>query len=235
MRKRHALQLLPVVERLVRELGNGRMHASLLVKDAPAGVRTRFVKAFEQRVAAIFQPDVPQQEVGHGSFFRTLLGNGRQLFVVAHQYELVDGVMLLMTGRQDTYQVGFQNLRGFVDDGQLEMLQREQVEAVVDGGRGTHKDTCACHLLLDVGQLGTVIQAVFQQVRHETLVARQFVADTDERGTVGNAGIREHGTDFIHCPVGVRQQQDRGVRFAQGFFHHEAQGTRGFSGTRRTY
>ena len=33
--------------------------------------------------------------------------------------------MLLMTGRQDAYQVGFQNLRGFVDDGQLEMLQRE--------------------------------------------------------------------------------------------------------------
>ena len=70
----------------------------MLVKDAAAGIRTRFVKAFEQRVAAIFQPDVPQQEVGHGSFFRTLLGNGRQLFVVAHQYELVDGVMLLMTG-----------------------------------------------------------------------------------------------------------------------------------------
>ena len=115
------------------------------------------------------------------------------------------------------------------------MLQREQVEAVVDGGRGTHKDTCACHLLLDVGQLGTVIQTVFKQVRHETLVARQFVADTDERGTVGNAGIREHGTDFIHRPVGVRQQQNGGVRFAQGFFHHETQGTRGLPGTRRPH
>ena len=115
------------------------------------------------------------------------------------------------------------------------MFQREQVEAVIDGGRGTHKDTCACHFLLDVGQFGTVIQTVFQQVRHETLVARQLVADTDERGTVGNAGIREHGTDFIHRPVGVRQQQDGGVRFAQGFFHHETQGTRGLSGTRRSH
>ena len=86
------------------------MHAPLLVKDAPAGVRTRFVKAFKQRVAAIFQTDVPQQEVGHGSFFRTLLGNGRQLLVVAHQDKFVDGVMLLMTGRQDTYQVRLQNL-----------------------------------------------------------------------------------------------------------------------------
>ena len=102
--------MLLVIKRLVRELGNGRVHASLLVKNAPAGVRTRFVKAFEQRVAAVFQPDGLQKEVGHGCFFRTLLGNGRQLFVVTYEDKLVDGVMLLMTGRQDTDQVGFQNL-----------------------------------------------------------------------------------------------------------------------------
>ena len=115
------------------------------------------------------------------------------------------------------------------------MLQREEVEPTVEGGRRTHEDTGAVDFLLDVGQLGTVGQAVLQQVRHETLVARQFAADADERGFLGNAGIEEHGTDFIHRSVGVRQEQDGRIRFAQGFFHHVTQGTRSLSGTRRAY
>ena len=110
MGKRHALQLFPVVEGLVGELGNGRVHASLPAEHTAARVGTRLIQAFEEGVAAVLQSDLSQEGVGDDSFFGTLLGNGRKLLVVAYQYELVDGVMLLMAGREDTNQVGFQYL-----------------------------------------------------------------------------------------------------------------------------
>ena len=56
----------------------------------------------------------------------------------------------------------------------------------------------------------------------------------DEQGTVGNAGIREHGTDFIHRPVGTTTAGWR-CPVHSGLLHHEAQGTRGLSGARRTH
>ena len=233
--KRYTLQLLPVVEGLVGELGNGRVHASLLTEHTAARVGTRLVQAFKKGVAAVLQSDLSQDRVGDGSFFGTLLSDGRKLLVVAHQYELVDGVMWLVTSREDTNQVGFQYLRGLVDECQLEMFQREEVEATAERGRRTHEDTGAVDFLPDVGQLGAVGQAVLQQVRYETLVARQFAADADKRGFLSNAGVEEHAADLIHRPVGVRQEQDGRIQFAQGFFHHVAQGTRSLSGTRRAY
>lgn len=110
-----------------------------------------------------------------------MLGDGRQLLVITYEDKLLDGILLIVAGRQDTDQIRFENLRSFVNNSQVEPLEVEEMQAVIDGRRRTYKDTCAADFFLDVCQFGTVFQAVFQQVGSKPSVTRQFMPDPDER------------------------------------------------------
>ena len=109
------------------------------------------------------------------------------------------------------------------------------MQAVVDGRSRTDKNTRLCNFLPDIRQLRAVGQAVLQQVGHKTLVAGQFVADTDERMLFGNSRIDQHAANLVYRTVGIREQQQRGLRVGQCLFHHVAQGTRRLSRSRRSY
>ena len=164
MRQRNRFQMFLIIKGMVREFGNSRVHASLFVKNAPEVLFALAVQPFEERVAAVGQSDSLQKRIGDRCLIGTLLGDGRQLLVITYEDKLLDGIFLIVAGRQDTDQVRFENLRSFVNNSQVEPLEVEEMQAVIDGRRRTYKDTCAADFFLDVCQFGTVFQAVFQQV-----------------------------------------------------------------------
>ena len=235
VRKGHGFQPLLRVKGVVGELGDGRVHAPLLAEHAPELRRALPVQAFEKRVAAIRQPDSEQERVGHPGFCLVLLGYGGQLFVIAYQYELVNRVSRCVLCREDADKVGLQYLGGFVDNRGLKVLHAEQVQTSVEGAGGSCEDAGAGDAGTDVAQLGTIRQAVLQQVGDETLVACHFVPDADKRVAFGDARLCQHVADFVYRTVGVGQQQKGGLRVGQGFFYHVAQGARGLSRSRRAY
>lgn len=152
-----------IIKGMVREFGNSRVHASLFVKNAPEVLFALAVQPFEERVAAVGQSDSLQKRIGDRCLIGTLLGDGRQLLVITYEDKLLDGILLIVAGRQDTDQIRFENLRSFVNNSQVEPLEVEEMQAVIDGRRRTYKDTCAADFSLMSVSLGQSSRLCFSR------------------------------------------------------------------------
>ena len=130
----NGLELLGEIERAVGEVGDGRMHATLMVQRTnevgAAGAQLLMDEAFEERHLTVGEADGAQLRFGDGAVAVVLLHDGRQLLIVADEDEFIDVAALGCVGGrtvagQQSDDVRFENLRGLVDDGQMEMLHVE--------------------------------------------------------------------------------------------------------------
>ena len=125
------------------------MHTALVVECADevgaSGAQLLADEALKETVFAACQADGLQFRLGDGRTSFVLLYHGRQLLVVTDKDKLVDvaaahgvfagrllctrhAVLALMTG-EESDEIGLQNLRALVDDGQREVFQRKEIGA----------------------------------------------------------------------------------------------------------
>ena len=191
------------------------------------------VHPFEQRVAQVVQADGSQSFVCHLRPYRRLHHYGRQLFVVTYHHELADSLFARWRApAEQTQQLGLQNLCGFVNDGRIETLQGKQLTLAGEGGHRSYKDGAAFHPFDDCPSVATGCQHILYQIGPVRLFTSQLAADADE------VYVRFDGAErfayLVHCPVGIREQQQLLPLPVQPF-HDAAQGTRRLSGTGRAY
>ena len=134
-------------------------------------------EAFEERVAAIGEPDGVEPLVVDHRLAGVLLHYGWQLLIVADEDKLVGS-------GQQAHNVGFQDLAGLVDDGQVEVFEVEEVGSAEHGCRGSHDDLRVENLAFDLHQLAILLQCVVEQVVAKALVARVLVADAQEMDAI---------------------------------------------------
>ena len=122
------------------------------------------------------QLDGVQHGVVNAAFFLALLYHGGQLFVVADKDEAGDSLT-----RKESYELRFKYLTGFVDDGQRELLDAEDVGARLQHAGGADDDTRLLKLLADVAELWPLAKGFFEQMRTVGRFARGTVAHAQER------------------------------------------------------
>ena len=173
----HGAQMLGEVELMVGELGYLRVHAALPREHArEVGTAVHLLDAdepFEERVAAVGEAHGVELRIGDGRQAGVLLHHGWQLLVVSDEDELVG------MGQQ-SHDVGFKNLTGLIDDGQVEVLQAKEVAAAEHGRCGADDDLCVEYLALDLCQLAILLQGVVEQMVAVAPVAGVLVADAQE-------------------------------------------------------
>ena len=113
------------VEHGVREFGNVGVHPALALQNAyellPSAGTLMPYESFEERIAAVSYSRFEQQGIVHRRFLLRLLNDGRQLLVVAYEYEASDELLRVGAGGvsgEESYYVGFGYLSCLVDDGE---------------------------------------------------------------------------------------------------------------------
>ena len=81
-----------------------------------------------------------------------LLYDGGQLFLVAYEHKLGDGVLAraYILRREQTYNLGLEYLGGLVDNSQVEMLDRQEGYLTVEGCGGAAEHTATLYHLPDL-------------------------------------------------------------------------------------
>ena len=95
-------------------------------------------------------------------------------------------------------------MRRFIDDGQCETFQGEELEVPVDGGGGAYDDTRSCEALPQLLHPCTLFRDGVEEIGPAGFFAGKLTADTDEV----DAALHQFTANLVNGTVGVRQHED---------------------------
>ena len=187
-------------------------------------------ETLEEGMAAILQSDFPEQRLCNLGRFLGLLHDSRQLFVVADENKLVDGIPSPVLRGKYAQQVRLQDLRGFVDDSQFKMFQREEVKFRGYGRRRPYEHPRLRNHPPDGCRIGASSHFLSQQLVVEACITRKPRPDADKPYPM----LLHLLANLVHRPIRVGHQEDGGPFFRQRFLHHRHQCVGGLARPRRT-
>ena len=133
------------------------------------------MKSLEEGVTTIGETNLMESFGSDQRFFFILNNDGWELLMVANHYELFNRWSTI--GRQGTENgkdLRFKDLRGFVEDCQVEMHELEQIQMRTDGCHGTHNDVISGKHRNDFIAVSFSFHQTVHQTVMETRIARQF-------------------------------------------------------------
>ena len=204
---------------LVGEVGHLLVHASLLMEHIDDIRLSRFLlslpvsragnthrcvgiqaqQAFEEGMATVDDARVAQHLLVDHRERLTLLHHRRQLFLVADEDEALNGISLTMAGTEYPHEMGVENLRCLIDDGERERHALEEFTIVKHRCRGGDIHPCRGKHLPHLYQRVTMTRLLPHEVFPVFFGTRGTASDTDEVDVM----LHEFRTNLVHRPVGI--------------------------------
>ena len=187
-------------------------------------------QAFEEGMATVDDARVAQHLLVDHRERLALLHHRRQLFLVADEDEALNGISLTMAGTEYPHEMGVENLRCLIDDGERERHALKEFTIVKHRCRGGDIHPCRCKHLPHLYQRVTMTRLLPHEVFPVFFGTRGTASDTDEVDVM----LHEFRTNLVHRPVGIRKQDDRPGLPYELFLEDVHQSERSLPGSRRS-
>ena len=119
----------------------------------------------------------------------------------------------------------FKNLRSLIDDSQGKLFQLKQQDVAVHRSGCAHKNPCCKERVLQICDVGTLLDSRTKQFVLVFIGTTAFVSDSDEI----NSFLVKFAANLVNRPVSIGKKQDGSIGFQQFLFDGIEQSIRCFS------